>query len=160
MANVKEHTGTVRANSHSPFTIRHLPFFLLTFAICHLPFAIPASATPTQEEVFQSIQNNLGPQIDGSKVFALFLTAVGVAMILVVLSKRQKRAALPQKLNHQGKLMRELIKSAGLTRGEAKALGTMVEQLETAGQPLRSPLTLMLCPSLTRRPPEEAPSKE
>jgi hypothetical protein len=151
MANVKEHTGTVRANSHSPFTIRHLPFFLLTFAICHLPFAIPASATPTQEEVFQSIQNNLGPQIDGSKVFALFLTAVGVAMILVVLSKRQKRAALPQKLNHQGKLMRELIKSA---------LGTMVEQLETAGQPLRSPLTLMLCPSLTRRPPEEAPSKE
>ena len=131
---------------------------IFTFVICQLPFA--ASAAPTQEEVFQSIQNNLGPQIDGSKVFALFLAAVGVAVVLVVLSKRQKRAAQPQKLNHQGKLMRELMKSAGLTRNEAKMLGTIAEQLQTAGQPLRNPLTLMRCPSLTRRPTEEAPSEE
>jgi hypothetical protein len=145
MAKVKRHVGSTR-----------VMILIFTFAICHSPFAITAWATPTQDEVFKSIQNNLGPTIDGSKVFAVFLTAVGVAMILVVLSKRQKRAALPQKLNHQGKLMRELIKTAGLTRSEAKTLGTLVERLETAGQPLRSPLTLMLCPSLTRQPPEAA----
>ena len=149
MANVKRNVGPAR-----------VMILIFTFAICHSSFAIPVSAAPTQEEVFQSIQNNLGPQIDGSKVFALFLAAVGVAVVLVVLSKRQKRAAQPQKLNHQGKLMRELMKSAGLTRNEAKMLGTIAEQLQTAGQPLRNPLTLMLCPSLTRRPTEEAPSEE
>ena len=133
---------------------------IFTFAICHSPFGIPVAAAPTQEEVFQSIQNNLGPQVDGTKVFALFLAAVGVAIVLVVLSKRQKRAALPQKLNHQGKLMRELMKSAGLTRNEVKMLGTIAEQLQTAGQPLRNPLTLMLCPSLTRQAPEEPPAEE
>jgi len=123
----------------------------LALALCHLLLAAPpVRATPTQEEVFKSISNNLGPTVDGNKVFAVFLTVLGAAIVLVVLSKRQKKAALPQKLNHQGKLMRELIKSAGLTRSEAKTLQALMQQLETAGQPLRSPLTLMLCPSLTR----------
>jgi hypothetical protein len=143
MANVKRHVGSTRVT-----------ILIFTIAICHLPFA--ASAAPTQEEVFKSISNNLGPTVDGTKVFAVFLTALGAAVLLAVLSKRQKRAALPQQLNHQGKLLRELIKTAGLTRSEAKTLGVLVEQLEAAGQPLRNPLTLLLCPSLTRRSPEPA----
>ena len=141
MVNVKRHVGSARVT-----------ILIFTFAICHLPFA--ASAAPTQEEVFKSISNNLGPSVDGTKVFAVFLAVGGAAILLAVLSKRQKRAALPQQLNHQGKLMRELIKTAGLTRSEAKTLALLVEQLEASGQPLRNPLTLLLCPSLTRRPPE------
>ena len=124
--------------------------------IAALFFGSAASANPTQQEVFQSISNNLGPTVDGRTVFAVVLTAAGAAVLLVAMSKRQKRQALPQKLNHQGKLMREMIKPAGLTRGEAKTLQLVVQQLETSGQPLRSPLTLMLCPSLTRRQREQA----
>jgi hypothetical protein len=126
-----------------------LAIAILALSIVNYPFSI-ASANPTQEEVFKSISNNLGPTVDGSKVFAVVLVILGAAILMVVTSKRQKKAALPQKLNHQGKLMRELVKTAGLTRGEAKTLQILTQQMEATGKPIRNPLTLMLCPSLTK----------
>jgi hypothetical protein len=130
---------------------------ILALALCHLLLTASfSSAAPTQEEVFKSLSNNLGPTVDGKKVFAVFLAFVGGAILLAAMSKRQKKAAAPQKLNHQGKLMRELVKTAGLTRSEVKTLQALTQQLQTAGQPLRSPLTLMLCPSLTRQPRDPA----
>ncbi len=137
--------------------IKQVRTILLAMTFCQLLMTVSSvSAAPTQEEVFKSLSNNLGPSVDGKKVLAVFLTVVGAAVLLAVMSKRQNRAAAPQKLNHQGKLMRELIKTAGLTRSEVKTLQLLTQQLEAAGQPLRSPLTLMLCPSLTRQPRDPA----
>jgi hypothetical protein len=115
-----------------------------------------ARATPTQDQVFQSIQNNLGPSVDGAKLLAVLAAGVGVAIVLVVFSKRERREALPRSLNHKGKLMRELVKTAGLKHSQAKALQALAHDLQASGVEVNNPITLLLCPSLTSKPPEKS----
>ncbi len=114
-----------------------------------------ASATPTQDQVFQSIQNNLGPTYDGNMLLAVLAVGVGIAIVLVVFSKRERREALPRKLNHKGKLMREVIKTAGLKHSQAKALQALAQDLQTSGVEVENPITLLLCPSLTSKRTEK-----
>src|SRR5206468_5769422 len=93
---------------------------LFTFSIFHFPFAMPASANPTQEEVFKSINENVGQTVDGTKVLAIVAAIAGLVIILVLFNRRQTREAVPTALNHQGKLLRELMKNAGLNPAEAR----------------------------------------
>jgi len=109
------------------------------------------SANPTQEDVFKSINQSVDSTVDGTKLLAVLAAGVGIVIILVLFNKRQVREATPRPLNHQGKLMRELMKTAGLKSGEARQLKTLADGLEAAGEPLESPVTLMLCPSLMQR---------
>jgi hypothetical protein len=145
-------------------SVRTAPSFLLsslctlhsalcTFAliiICSLA-TTPAFADPTQEDVFRSISDNVDGTVDGRKVLAVLAAAVAVVIILVVFSKRQKRQTLPKPLNHTGKLLRELTKTAGLKPGQARQLKEMLEELNAAGTEVESPVTLMLCPSLMKK---------
>src|SRR5687768_832826 len=62
--------------------------------------AIPASAAPSQEDVFRSIQQNVGERpSDGSKGFALLLGGAGVLiMVLLVASRLRARQSAPRTL--------------------------------------------------------------
>ena len=135
---------------------RRLPLLLFTFAICHLPFAMPASAAPTQEDVFKSINENVGSTVDGKKLLAILAAVGGVAIILVLVNRRQTtRPVVPQALNHQGKLLREVMKTAGLKPAEARQLKVLAERAAAAGEPVSSPITLLLCPSVMKKVKEE-----
>src|SRR4051812_29702261 len=64
-------------------------------------------ATPTQEEVFKSINENVGQSTEPGKFMALIFGAAGVVILLVLFSQRRKRDVAPRSLNHQGKLLKE-----------------------------------------------------
>jgi len=110
-----------------------------------------AHADPTQEEVFKSISNSVDGKTDGGKVLAVVSCIIGAFGLMVWLSKREKRVTTPRALNHQGRLMREIIKTAGLKPSEARRLKALAEELGDKGEPLESPITLMLCPSLMKK---------
>jgi type IV secretory pathway VirB2 component (pilin) len=127
---------------------------LLAVALSASAFmAAPARAAtpPTQEDVFKSISSSVDQPTDSRKVVAAAITIAAVMVLLMVFGRRQTRAALPQKLNHPGKLIKELMKTAGLTRGQAKALKARADQMAAQGRPLDSPITLLLCPSLSEK---------
>jgi hypothetical protein len=127
---------------------------IFTFSILHLPFSMntgTAFASPTQEEVFRSIQNSENESVDGGKVLAVLAVGVGLAIVLTLFSRRQKREAAPKALNHQGKLMREMMKTAGLKANEIRQLKALADEITAGGETLDNPLTLMLCPSLLQK---------
>ena len=120
--------------------------FLVTGGSC-LATSSSAIAQPTQEEVFQRIKENVGPrQTDYSKLLPYVLVGMGLVILGVLVSQRKRQESVaPKALNHQGKLLREVLKSVPLRSPEVKLLRTLAEGRE---EPLRSPLTLLLCPSL------------
>jgi hypothetical protein len=107
----------------------------------------PSLAQPTQEEVFQSIKDNVGPsQTDYSKLLPYVLVGLGLVILVVLVSQRRRQETVaPKALNHQGKLLREVLKTLPLRASEVKQLRGLAEGRE---EPLVSPLTLLLCPSL------------
>lgn len=109
---------------------------------------LQAWAAPTPEDISKSFSQNM----DGDVNASTFLYVVGGALALILLlslANRQWRKAstAPKTLNHQGKLMREVLRSVPLRGREVKQLKALAEQVE-ADRPLASPLTLMLCPSV------------
>ncbi len=111
----------------------------------------PVYANPSQEDVFKSIQSNMDGSVDGGKVLAFLAVGAGIVIVLVLFNRRQKREAAPRALNHQGKLLRELMKTAGLKPAEARQLKLLADGLAEKGEPLESAITLLLCPSLMQR---------
>jgi hypothetical protein len=113
-------------------------------------FASPAMAKPTQQDVFKSIQDNVG-QTDDSSMRALPWVCGGIAVIilLAVVAKRQKNQAVPKTLNNPGKLIKEVMKVIPLKPREVKQLRIVSDQTHTDdGESLTNPLVLLLCPSV------------
>jgi hypothetical protein len=111
----------------------------------------PALATPTQEDVFRSIQDNVNDSGAGSgKVLALFAGAGALVILLVLLSQRRKRELTPRTLHHQGKLLKEVMRTTGLKPVELKQLKLLAEESKVGDEAdaVQSPLTLLLCPSV------------
>lgn len=97
-----------------------------------------------QEDVFKSISDNVGKSSADPKVlYAFLLAGAGVVLLLVLVSAWRSRRASPRAVNHQGKLMKEMLKKLPLKKGEVRQLRAMA-----AEQGCESPLTLVLCPSL------------
>ena len=96
-----------------------------------------------QEDVFKSISDNVGGSGDPKAFYIVAAIAVAVVVVLVVINKRMKREATPQAVNHEGKLIKELLRKVPLRKAEVKHLRSMA-----AEQGCESPLTLVLCPSL------------
>ena len=129
----------------------------------------PAFATPSANEVFQSIQKNVGGQSEddggGGKGLAILL-AGGAGLILVMLagSKIRARRATPQAMHHPGKLIREVLKAVPLKPKEIKQLKLLAEasrrQHEAGGKDegVENPLTLILCPSVLARTLKDRPA--
>jgi hypothetical protein len=128
-----------------------LLFLLSSFIILNSSFA---SAAPTQEEVFKSINENIGEATDPGKFMALIFGAAGVVILLVLFSQRRKRDVSPRSLNHQGKLLKEVVKRINLRPSEVRQLKVLAEE-----QQVSSPLTLLLCPSVLAKAVKHQNSK-
>jgi len=113
-----------------------------------------ARAAPTQEDVFRSIQDNVGESTDPRKVLAFLVGAVAIVILLVVFSQWRKRERTPKALNHQGKLLRELSAAVSLKPAEIKQLKLLADE-----QTVSNPMTLILCPSLLAQAVKNAPAK-
>ena len=117
--------------------------FVAIFCLSFIVHASSLLATPTQEEVFKSINENVGEATDPGKFMALIFGAAGVVILLVLFSQRRKRDVSPRSLNHQGKLLKEVVKRVNLKPSEVRQLKLLAEE-----QQVSSPLTLLLCPSV------------
>ncbi|HEY7115341.1 MAG TPA: hypothetical protein VH475_02080 [Tepidisphaeraceae bacterium] len=96
-----------------------------------------------QEDVFKSISENVGAPGDPTVFYAIAMIGAGVVLVLVLVNWFLKRRATPRTVNHQGKLVKEMLRKVPLKGGEVKQLRLMAQE-----QGCESPLTLVLCPSL------------
>jgi hypothetical protein len=124
-----------------PHKISRIPIALFFLAIgVSAPVLL---AQPTQEEVFQSINSNVRSTVDITKAIPWLVAALAIIGLLVWISHYRQQQATPKKLNHAGKLIREVARKVGLRSPETKALKILAEE-----QQVSSPLVLLLCPSL------------
>ncbi len=118
---------------------------LLVMVIC-LTGAHVAFASPTQEEVFRSISENVGETGDPGKFLALLAAVGGLVVLLIVISRRKQESTTFKSLNHGGKLMKEVALAMDLKPAELKKLKSLAVEADVS-----SPLVLMLCPSVLKR---------
>jgi hypothetical protein len=111
-------------------------------AVIFASFSI-AGANPTQDEVFRSINENVGSTVDFSKAVPYLLATVAVIIMVALYNNYRKRQTFPRQLNHAGKLTKELCRNINLRSAELKQLKLLAEEQE-----LEHPLTLILCPSV------------
>ena len=131
---------------------------LIYSAFCILTSAFPATAhaNPTQEEVFKSLQNTEKETIDGRKLVAVLAAGAGVVILILLINNRMQEKVLPRTLNHPGKLVRELMKSAGLKSAQIRQLKAINEELAGKNQSVENLVTLLLCPSLIKKAKERS----
>jgi len=96
-----------------------------------------------QEDVFKSISDNVSGSSDPTMLYWVGGGAVLFVLLLAAISAYKKRELRPKAVNHQGRLMKEILKRVQLKKAEAKQL-----KILAAEQGCASPLTLILCPSL------------
>jgi uncharacterized membrane protein YeaQ/YmgE (transglycosylase-associated protein family) len=81
-------------------------------------------ANPTQEDVFKSISDNMSEKSSDSGQFLAVMAAIaGAAVLVAVFSKRKERVVRPKTLNHQGKLLKEVIRTTSLKPAAAQIIG-------------------------------------
>ncbi len=107
------------------------------------------------DEVFKSTQQNMQQSAAPERVIVLVLCAAALVVILVVLQQRRKRQAIPKPVNHHGKLLKEMLRTAPLRSPQLKLIRQIAAEQECC-----SPLVPLLCPSLLasgieRRTPEQ-----
>jgi hypothetical protein len=126
---------------------RQLSGVLLAFG-CWLLAASPALSAPTQEDVFKSIQDNVGNSGDGTRLFPFLLAGAALVILVAVVNQRRKGAAAtrPKGMNHPGRLAKEVMKTVPLRPAELRQLKLLAE--DAGDDPPASPLALLLCPSL------------
>ena len=103
-------------------------------------------ASPTQEDVFKSISDNMGEKSDSGQFLAIMAAVAGAAILIAVMSKRKDRVSKPKALNHQGKLLKEVLRTTALKPAEARLLKSLGE-----AQSLDNGLVLLLCPSVLEK---------
>ena len=131
--------------------------------------ATVARATPTQAEVFRGIQDGVG-QHDSISTKGMVATGAvvgGIVIVALTVNHRRHQQELAAggwgsatsdptpsgrrrgaANNHPGKLVRELMKEAGLTRAQVRQLEALNERLAADDRDVRHLATLLLCPSL------------
>jgi hypothetical protein len=157
---MKDEGGRMNAERQST---RHAPWRPLrgiVVFVCFSSFILHpssfASAAPSQAEVFQSIQTNVGQRSENNAKGLAILLCAAASLILVMLagSKIRRRQSTPQPLHHPGKLLREVLKTVPLRPKELKQLKLLADasrQEGSRGEPVQNPLTLLLCPSVLAR---------
>ena len=114
-----------------------------TACIALFGLAAIATATPTQEEVFQSINDNVRSTADFTKAVPYLLVGAGVVILCILLNYHLKHRKIPRKAFNPAKLSRELCRRISLRSIELKQVKILAEEQE-----VEYPLTLILCPSL------------
>jgi len=114
-------------------------FFLFAFAFC----LASASAAPTEQDVFKSINENVGKPSDNSRLLPVLVAGAGLVLLVIFISQRINREPAPKKVaSRPTKLMKEIAKGVGLRSAEMKQLKAMAQTQDA------NPLTLLLCPSI------------
>ena len=117
-------------------------------AACTLTLCVfPVHSAPSQEDVFRSIQDSVGGETETPDLLPYVAGAVGLLILIILISQRRKRVAAPRAVNHQGKLLREIVKVVPIRPREMKQLKIVADNTDADG-PQPSPLTLLLCPSV------------
>jgi hypothetical protein len=131
-------------------TTRRIVRGLILAALVLSTFALHTTRAATEQDVFKSIQNSVGPQKEGDSTPAVLLAAGGaiVLIIFAVASRRQQKVDSPVALNHPGKLMKEIMRDVALKSSEVKQLKLLAQAVEDDAGETASPLALILCPSL------------
>lgn len=130
-----------RSNGVATAVVRRVA---MLFAVALSPLAV---AQPSQEDVFRSIQDSVGGSAETPDLLPYVAGAVGLLLMVVLISQRRKRVAAPRSLNNRGKLLKEIVRSVPIRSREMKQLKIVAENADTDG-PQPNPLTLLLCPSL------------
>jgi hypothetical protein len=106
-------------------------------------------ANPTQEEVFKSIQDGVGSKTDYRMFLVVVSVMAGSIILAALFGQRRKGEVVVKTVNHPGKLLKEIIKLVPIRPREIKQLKTLCEHTPLPeGGSVRSPLTLILCPSV------------
>lgn len=123
--------------------------------------AAPLLATPSQSDVFRSIQENVDEsQGSGGQILPWLSAGAGVILLLAIFSRRQTRQAAAKPLNNRGRLLKELLRILPLKPREVKQLKILAEEtLLEEDRPLCSPLVLVLCPSILAKALKEKTTK-
>jgi hypothetical protein len=108
-----------------------------------LGMAAIAAAEPTQEEVFQSINDNVRSSADWTQAVPYLLVVAGLIIMCLLLNYHLKHRKVTRKSNNPAKLSREVCRRINLRSVELRQLKVMAEEQE-----VEYPLTLILCPSL------------
>ena len=157
---IDEPVVTVQGN-HWRARRSYLVLAMLYAFIVGLYLCSTASAKPTQQDVFRSIEDNVGESHDSGGKILLFIG--GGALLLVILAavgRRQQHQASPKALNHPGKLLKEIRPLIKLKNSELKQLRLVAEQTPLADSgPMTSPLTLLLCPTILARAVQDRRSR-
>ena len=141
--------------------------FILAAGLSFVSF--PAFATPSANEVFKSIQQNVGGQSEddahSGKGLAIVLAgAAALIMVMIAGSKIRARRAMPQVMHNPNKLLKEVLKAVPLKPKEVKQLKLLADasrrrQEEGASEAgVENPLTLILCPSVLARTLKDRPA--
>jgi hypothetical protein len=126
-----------------PSAPRYKWITILALAICLATANFAKADAPTQDEVFKSINQNVGSTVDMRKVLPYLLGGLAIVIAAAVYSQRRQKSVMPKVLNHPGKLVREVARALHLKSAEIKQLRMLAEEQE-----VQSPLTLLLCPSV------------
>lgn len=114
-------------------------FFLFAFAFC----LASASAAPSEQDVFKSINENVGKPSDNSRLLPVLVAGAGLVLLVIFISQRVNRPKAPKKpAIRPTKLMKEISRGVGLKSSEIKQLKAMAQTQDA------NPLTLLLCPSV------------
>lgn len=140
-------SAPIRGETRHPFMRRStvaLALLLLAF------FTSTLRATPSQDDVFKSIQESMDkPQDFDYRPVLMLAGGGGVAVLLLLIaSGRQKGKRSPQTLNSPAKLMKEVLREISLNSGEVKQLKMMAAAVENPTAQETNPLVLLLCPSV------------
>ena len=147
---------------HSGSTERATTFFavVLCFLAAILLLAHNAQAT-AQEDFLKSMSEGVGSGGgEQHSVLPIILAVAAVIMLLAWVGTRERKAARPKTVNHSRKLLKQIGREVGLAGVEIRQLKVLADVHErTGGEPLHSPLTLLLCPSLLQKPLEVGDSR-
>jgi hypothetical protein len=102
-----------------------------------------ASAQPTQQQVFQSINDNVSSSAEWTEAVPYLLVLAGLVIMGALINYHLKHRVVVRKANNPAKLSREIRRRISLRPVELKQLKLMAQEQE-----VQNPLTLILCPSL------------
>jgi hypothetical protein len=116
-------------------------------ALCAAMAALAWMAAPvramTQDDVFRSIQDNVGKDQDNHLLWPMLCAVGGVIILLVLYNQRREREVTHAAMNNPSRLLREVEKKAGLKKNEIRQI-----RMLAAETPEGDPLLMLVCPSL------------
>jgi hypothetical protein len=107
------------------------------------------------EDVFRSTQESIDGGAGPGRAIALVLSLVAFGLLLLALQHRRRGQIAPKAINHQGKLVKEVVKGLPLKAAEMRQLTKLAEEKQ-----LSSPLVMLLCPSVLAKSLSEAEGAE